>query len=124
MIAINIIWSIVKPLLTTKGAKYAALAVIIVCCTFYGGMHYEGLREASRQKDAIDKAIDEFTEQAEKDGLFTKEIEIIKTVIVEKEIEVLRDAVKTDLCVNGSPSDDFRMLYSRSIGIANTTSTP
>ncbi len=124
MFVIEIIWSIVKPLLTTKGAKYAALAVIVVCGTFYGGMHYEGLREGSRQKDPMEQALVEFTEQAEKDGLFTKEIEVIKIQIVEKEIEGMKHAVKTDLCVNNKPTPDFRMLYSRSVRLANTTSAP
>jgi len=124
MIILEIIWGIVKPLLTTKGASYVVLAVIIVAATFYGGMHYEGLREDSRQKAAIKDALDEFKEQAEKGGLFTKEIEIIKTIIVEKEIEVIKDAVKTDLCVNNQPTDDFRRLFNKSIGLTNAEKTP
>lgn len=120
MIVIEIIWSLIKPLLSTKGASYIILAIITCCAIFYGGMHYEGLREDSRQKEAIGSAIRDFTAQAEKDGLFIKEVETIKIKIVEKEIEVMRDAVKTDLCINNNPTPRFRLLYNRSIGIANT----
>ncbi len=109
-----------QPLLTTKSAKYALLCVIIAAGTFYAGMYVEGLREDSRQKEARGVALGEFVVQAEKDGLFTKEIEIIKTVIVEKEIEVMRDAVKTDLCDNNLPADDFRRVFNKSIRLTNT----
>ncbi len=116
----KIVWALIKPLLSTKAGYYVVLAVIIIAGTFYAGMYVEGLREDSRQKEAIGLALGEFVVQAEKDGMFSREVEIIKTVIVEKEIEVMRDAVKTNLCDNNQPTDDFRMLYSRSVGLANT----
>lgn len=123
MIVIEIIWSLIKPLLSTKGASYIILAIITCCAIFYGGMHYEGLREDSRQKDAIDSAIEDFTAQAEKDGLFIKEVETIKIKIVEKEVEVMRDAVKTNLCINNNPTPEFRLLYNKSIRIAGETAS-
>ena len=120
MFIIKILWTLIQPLLTTKSAKYAVLAVILAAGTFYAGMHYEGLKEDSRQKEAIGVALDEFVVQAEKDGLFTKEIEIIKTAIVEKEIEVAQDAVKTKLCANDMPDAGFRRLFNESVKLTNT----
>ncbi len=123
MFIIKILWTLIQPLLTTKAAKYALLSIIIAAGTFYAGMNYEGLREDSRQKEAIGVALGEFVVQAEKDGLFARKIEKAKSQIVEKEIRVAQDAVKTKLCTDDKPDTDFRRLFNNSIQLTNTEKT-
>lgn len=115
----GVILIIAKQLLTTRWGLYAILAVLIVGGSAYSGWHYRGLQAESDQLAATRKAIEEYEEQAITDDRFIREVEVIKTIIVEKEIEVFRDAVKTNLCVNNNPSPDFRMLYNRAVTIAN-----
>lgn len=119
---INILWSIFKPLLTTRIGMYAALGIICACGSAYSGYHYRGLVADSDQLAAVEKAIEEYETQALVDDRFIREVEVIKTIIVEKEIEVIREAAKTNLCVDNRPTPDFRLLYNRAVEIANSES--
>ena len=123
MIAIEILWRIFKPLLTTRVGAYVVLGLIIIFGSAYSGYHYRGLVSESDQLEAVEKALEEYEAQALADDRFIREVEVFKTVFIEKEIEVYRDAVKTDLCIDGSPTDDFRMLYNRAVAIANSESS-
>jgi hypothetical protein len=115
----GLILILAKQLLTTRWGIYVLLGAIITCGSAFGGWHYRGLVAESDQLEAVTEAIKEYEVQAIKDDRFIREVEVIKTVIVEKEIEVYRDAVKTDLCIDNRPSPDFRVLYSRAVAIAN-----
>ncbi len=117
----SILWSIFKPMLTTRIGAYVALAAIMICGSAYGGWHYRGLTAESDQLEATRVAIEDFEKQALIDDRFLREVEVIKTIIVEKEIEVFRDAVKTDLCSDSRPTADFIRLFDKSIGYANQT---
>lgn len=122
MFPFNVLFTIFKPFLTTKAGMYTMLTLLLVCGSAYSGWHYRGLIAESDQLEAVEKALGEFEAQALADDRFIREVEVIKTIIIEKEIEVIREAATTDLCTDNRPTSDFRMLYNRAVALANSES--
>lgn len=115
--------ALIKPILTTKWGVYALSAVIVVAASAYGGYYLRDAQAEKEKSDAVEKAVALFEAQAIEDDRFIRYVEKIKTVIVEKEIEVSHAAAKTELCVDNNPTGEFRRLFNRSVGIANTTTS-